>query len=655
MEIKRKWIALSKWFSTRPYITGIFVFVLLLILVGFVLNLRYKIVEENRRREMSNIINVVHQNFEQVLKNSYTTTITLAMSINDKGVPADFYKIAPQLIKSNDCIDAVQMVPDGIIKYIYPIKGNEAAVGFDILHSSNLRQGAIKSIETKLIYFAGPLELRQGGMGVVGRLPIFKENKFWGFSAVMIRMKTLLKSTGIAAIDDSKYYFQFSKINPYTGKEEFFLSNKEDFSEKYYQTVTIPDGDWKLYLIVRDKNALLKQLTTSSIFGFLFSLICGLWVVSILKKPAELELKILQQTQKIMQREQEFKTLFDQAPVGIVRLETNTGKFIDVNDAFCKIVGYSESELKELNFQKITHEDDIENDLKNIALIKKGDLNSLEVTKRYIHKTGRTVWVTLIVSKIWKKEKNVVNHITIVEDITERKRAEEELKQSFEVVSEQNKRLLNFSYIVSHNLRSHTSNIQSISSFLEIAETKKERDDMIDLLKQVSHSLNETMSNLNEVVSIRTNINLTVEQLNLHDYIENAKVVLSKQMQSKFAKVQNLVTPGIEVLYNAAYLESILLNFISNAVRYSHPDRKPMIKISYDEQLKTLTIADNGIGIDLEKNGTKLFGMYKTFNNNPDSKGIGLFITKNQIDAMGGRIETESKLGVGTTFTIYFK
>ncbi len=655
MEIKRKWIALSKWFSTRPYITGIFVFVLLLILVGFVLNLRYKIVEENRRREMSNIINVVHQNFEQVLKNSYTTTITLAMSINDKGVPDDFYKIAPQLIKSNDCIDAVQMVPDGIIKYIYPIKGNEAAVGFDILHSSNLRQGAIKSIETKLIYFAGPLELRQGGMGVVGRLPIFKENKFWGFSAVMIRMKTLLKSTGIAAIDDSKYYFQFSKINPYTGKEEFFLSNKEDFSEKYYQTVTIPDGDWKLYLIVRDKNALLKQLTTSSIFGFLFSLICGLWVVSILKKPAELELKILQQTQKIMQREQEFKTLFDQAPVGIVRLETNTGKFIDVNDAFCKIVGYSESELKELNFQKITHEDDIENDLKNIALIKKGDLNSLEVTKRYIHKTGRTVWVTLIVSKIWKKEKNVVNHITIVEDITERKRAEEELKQSFEVVSEQNKRLLNFSYIVSHNLRSHTSNIQSISSFLEIAETKKERDDMIDLLKQVSHSLNETMSNLNEVVSIRTNINLTVEQLNLHDYIENAKVVLSKQMQSKFAKVQNLVTPGIEVLYNAAYLESILLNFISNAVRYSHPDRKPMIKISYDEQLKTLTIADNGIGIDLEKNGTKLFGMYKTFNNNPDSKGIGLFITKNQIDAMGGRIETESKLGVGTTFTIYFK
>ncbi|WP_333878800.1 ATP-binding protein, partial [Flavobacterium sp.] len=95
--------------------------------------------------------------------------------------------------------------------------------------------------------------------------------------------------------------------------------------------------------------------------------------------------------------------------------------------------------------------------------------------------------------------------------------------------------------------------------------------------------------------------------------------------------------------------------FISNAVRYSHPDRKPMISITYNEKNKALTIADNGIGIDLKKNGDNLFGMYKTFNSNPDAKGIGLFISKNQIDAMGGRIETQSEVNKGTTFTIFFK
>jgi hypothetical protein len=245
--------------------------------------------------------------------------------------------------------------------------------------------------------------------------------------------------------------------------------------------------------------------------------------------------------------------------------------------------------------------------------------------------------------------------IGIVEDITEKKRTDEELKQSFELVSEQNKRLLNFSYIVSHNLRSHTSNIEMISSFLETANNKEERDEMINLLKKVSLSLNETIFNLNEVVSIRNNFNLFIEKVNVYDYIEKTRIVLAEQIQKKHANINNLVSETIEVNYNVAYFESIIYNFISNAIRYSHPDRTPEITLSFNEDKKALIISDNGIGIDLKKNGDKLFGMYKTFNNNPDSKGIGLFITKNQIDAMGGRIETESEINKGTTFTLFFK
>lgn len=655
MSFKRTWIKLSKWFLTRPNTTGTLVFVSLGLLLCFVVGLRYKVVKENQRREMSNIINVVHQNFQQILKNSYTTTLTLAMTINDDGIPENFDKIAPKLVNSNASIDAVQLVPNGVIKYIYPLKGNEDAINYDILNTPSVQKEARKSIKTKLIYFAGPLKLKQGGIGVVGRLPIFKNNKFWGFSAVIIKLETLFELSGIKSIDDSKYYFQFSKVNPGTQKEEFFLPKKEDFSTKFYQTVTIPDGDWKLYLIAQDKNGLLYQVTTSTILGFLLALICGLWVTSIMKKPAKLQLQIYEQAKKIFHSEVEFKTIFEQAPVGIARVDAQNGNFITVNDEYCRIVGYTESELSKINFQKITHPDDIQEDLSNMDLLRKGVINEFDKEKRYIHKSGRTVWVNLIVSKLWKKDEKPTNNIAIIEDITEKKRAEEELKQSFEIVSEQNKRLLNFSYIVSHNLRSHTSNIETISSFLETAETKDERDEMIGLLKKVSASLNETMSNLNEVVSIRTNINLTTEPLHLHHHIENAKTVLSEQITKKGAIIHNEVNPSIKVDYNSAYLESILLNFISNAVRYSHPERKPEIFISFDDKERTLKIKDNGIGIDMAKNGEKLFGMYKTFNGNPDSKGIGLFITKSQIEALGGRIETESELNKGTTFTIYFK
>ncbi|MCF6130667.1 PAS domain S-box protein [Flavobacterium wongokense] len=655
MSFKRNWTKLSKWFLTRPNTSGTLVFLLLLLFVFFLVKFRYNVAKENQHREMSNIINVVQQNFEQVLKNSYVTTLTLAMTVNDEGKPENFDRIAAQLVNSNPSIDAVQLVPNGVIQYVYPFEANEAAIGYDILNSPKVKQEALKSIETKLIYFAGPLKLKQGGMGVVGRLPVFMENKFWGFSAVIIRLETLIKVSGIESIDDSKYYFQFSKVNPTTRKEEFFLSNKTDFSDHYFQTVTIPDGDWKLYLIAREKNALIYQVFIFFFFGFLLSLLFALWVVSIMKKPAQLQKKVFQQAQKIHESETEFKTLFEQAPVGIAKVDSDNGDFITVNSEFCRIVGYPEEELTNSNFQKITHPDDLENNINCLHKLKDGSLHEFAMEKRYLHKSGRTVWVNVIVSKLWKSDGNVKCNIAIVEDITDKKRAEEELKQSFQLVSDQNKRLLNFSYIVSHNLRSHTSNIQTISDFLESAETKEERDEMIDLLKRVSDSLNETMSNLNEVVSIRTNINLSIEHLNLNEYIEKAKLILGQQILKKEALVQNLVSKTIVIDYNAAYLESILFNMISNAIRYSHNDRKPEIILSFDEETKSLKIQDNGIGIDLKKNGDKLFGMYKTFNNNPDSKGIGLFLVKNQVDAMGGKIRAESKLNEGTTFTIYFK
>ena len=243
------------------------------------------------------------------------------------------------------------------------------------------------------------------------------------------------------------------------------------------------------------------------------------------------------------------------------------------------------------------------------------------------------------------------------QDITERIKIEKELKKSFRLVSDQNKRLLSFSYIVSHNLLSHTSNIKSLLGFLEDADSLEEKQQMIQHLKTVSDSLNETMLNLNEVVSIQTNINLVIEPLNLVEYINKAINVLGLQISNKKASIINNVSKEIVVNCNPAYLSSIIQNFVSNALKYSYSDRQPIISLECFVQGETILfqISDNGIGIDLKINGDKLFGLYKTFNGNLDAKGVGLFICKNQIEAMGGRIELESELNEGTTFKIYLK
>ena len=105
-----------------------------------------------------------------------------------------------------------------------------------------------------------------------------------------------------------------------------------------------------------------------------------------------------------------------------------------------------------------------------------------------------------------------------------------------------------------------------------------------------------------------------------------------------------------------AYLDSIVLNLFTNSLKYSSPKRRPLIEITAEKRENTISVSfkDNGLGIDLTRNRDKLFGMYKTFHRNKDAKGIGLFITKNQIEAMNGKIEVESTVDIGSTFKIYF-
>ncbi|RZJ33484.1 MAG: PAS domain S-box protein [Flavobacterium sp.] len=275
---------------------------------------------------------------------------------------------------------------------------------------------------------------------------------------------------------------------------------------------------------------------------------------------------------------------------------------------------------------------------------------------RMIAKDGRIIWIRDIVNAIVQDGK-IVSLRGIMIDITKAKEAEQDLSRSFDLVTEQNKRLQNFSYIVSHNLRSHIANIQSIANLIETAENQEERDEMISMLKKVSRSLDDTMINLNELLTIKSDPNMVTETIDLHAYIKNTLEVLRDELARKQISVFDNVPDGILIEYNPAYLESILLNLLTNAIRYSNPDKNREISISWNTLGNggELSVSDNGIGIDLALHGDKIFGMYKTFHGNPDARGIGLFITRNQAEAMGGSISVESAPGIGSTFRISFK
>ncbi len=360
--------------------------------------------------------------------------------------------------------------------------------------------------------------------------------------------------------------------------------------------------------------------------------------------------------QKRWEDSQRFKGLIEHSQDPVIAYDID-GTVTYVSPAISKVLGYTVDEFIGTNVKDYIFENDLENReeiFRELVNVNKKFVVIEE--ERLIHKNGHVVWVRAVISDA-RLTPGIEGFITNFRDITDRKRKTQELQDSFELVKEQNERMLNFSYIVSHNLRSHCSNIQSIVGFMETAANNSEKHEMLFHLKNASNSLNQTLFNLNEVVSIQSNTTLKVETISLLPFMEQIIVSLNNKIWKFKATINFKVSKEISIKYNKGYLESILQNIILNSIKYRHPLRDPKISITCKEQdnYLILSIADNGLGIDLKKNKHKLFGMYKTFHGNEDAFGLGLFMSKNQVEAMGGKIEVESILEEGTTFKIYIK
>ncbi|MNF82499.1 Cell-division control histidine kinase PdhS [compost metagenome] len=253
----------------------------------------------------------------------------------------------------------------------------------------------------------------------------------------------------------------------------------------------------------------------------------------------------------------------------------------------------------------------------------------------------------------------VISHwISIQRDITDEKKLETEKEHLIRELTQNNKDLKQFSYITSHNLRAPLSNLIGLLNLIEdIPVDNPELQEIIAGFTKSTHLLNETINDLVKVIIIKDNPSMQKEEVSLKEVFENVFSQLSFQIELhkpiiklKFDRVPLLNT-------NKAYIESILLNLLTNSIKYKSENRKLKISITAEQidHQAILTFKDNGIGIDLERNRDKVFGLYQRFHNYPDSKGLGLYLVKSQVETMGGTISIDSEVNKGTTFTITFK
>ena len=342
---------------------------------------------------------------------------------------------------------------------------------------------------------------------------------------------------------------------------------------------------------------------------------------------------------------------------GIQLNENSMPNIVFVNSAFETMTGYTTNESVGMPL--------------DILFGEKSDLNQTEKLKRCIKeyqicdvesicykKDGSLFWINFTMIPVTNKDGEHSHWISVQRDVTEIKEKEKEREQLIGELTKNNNDLKQFSYITSHNLRAPLSNLTGLLNLIDdIPIENPELKELIEGFSTSTHLLNETINDLVKVIIIKDNPSIKKEKVLIRDVFESVfnqlnflinihKPILKIELSEEY--IGNI---------NKSYLESIFLNLMTNSIKYRSTTNQLKITITSKtiEDNLIIIFKDNGIGIDMNRNKNKIFGLYQRFHNHPDSKGLGLYLVKSQVESMGGNISVESKVGKGTTFTLTFK
>lgn len=232
----------------------------------------------------------------------------------------------------------------------------------------------------------------------------------------------------------------------------------------------------------------------------------------------------------------------------------------------------------------------------------------------------------------------------------------QELQKTNEELIEHNNQMEQFAFIAAHNLRAPVARVLGLANLIQMGESEEDKKTALDKLICSTHDLDQVVKDLNAILNIKRHTGNFAE-VDLNDSLTRTKRILEKEIEDTDTRIMHNFAEASKVYAIAPYVESILYNLISNAIKYRDPERTPYvaIKTTQENEFVCLAVMDNGLGIDLRKYKQNIFSLYKRFHLHVEGKGLGLYLVKTQIEALGGRVEVRSEPNEGTTFQVYFK
>ncbi len=393
----------------------------------------------------------------------------------------------------------------------------------------------------------------------------------------------------------------------------------------------------------------------------------------------ELEAKAYKQAaaqQELEENQKIFRSAFYDIPIGMVLVSLD-GFFKEANEAILNILGYSKAELLSLDFQSITHPDDLEADLVLVEELMAGKRRSYRFEKRYFHKRGHIVPVELSVSLLRDVEDNPLLFIAHINDISAQKQANASLQAATEAAEAANRAKGEFLAMMSHEIRTPMNAMLGMTELIGETELDNQQQDFVEVIRTSGKTLLTVINDILDFSKVESDkIELEEGQIDLYECVEDILTLFSNQAEDKGLLLTSLIEPAyMPAVFKGdpVRLRQILSNLVNNSIKFTETGEVSLrVDISavavdtlkhsrYDENSDEIptfyeaqfSVEDTGIGISPKKI-SRLFQPFSQIDSSVTRQyggtGLGLAISKRLVEIMGGKICVESELGHGSIF-----
>jgi PAS domain S-box-containing protein len=590
-----------------------------------------------KRELATNASNQMARQLDRHLNENLFATYALAALIkNGHGNISGFEGLAKEFIAYQPDISSLQLAPNGIIKHIVPLAGNEKAIGHNLLADEKRNIEAIQALKTKKLTLAGPFELVQGGEAVIGRLPVFlddKESSFWGFTTALIKMKDFLHAVQIDKLAQQGFSYELWRTHPNTGKKHIIDKSHAALNgEPNISFLDVANGRWNLS-ITPTEGWINPNRIVMEIFSTILLATVTCWLIFL----------YFRGNKALESSESRYQKLYTSSPVMLHSIDKNN-KIISTSKLWLDTLGYSKEEVIGHETIEFMSADSRKYVTESVLpeFYQKGHCDNIPL--QLVTKAGRLIDVLLSATAERNFKNEIIGILVVMQDVTERKEID---RMKSEFVS-----------TVSHELRTPLTSISGALSLINggvLGKIPEQAKQMLEIAHKNSLRLTHLINDLLDMEK------LVAGKMHFDMQLQSLTPIVESSMESVHAYAElyqvrfKLILPieDTQIFVDSMRLQQVLTNFLSNAAKFSPASGQVEVAIKNANDTVRIEITDHGPGIPAEFH-SRIFQKFSQADSSDTRQkggtGLGLAISKEIIERMNGKIGFDSVEGQGACF-----